>query len=152
MNSMTETEYDLAVSLLWDAKIGPEITTNTELSELLADDLKSKGIIVTRVGRKPRSRSKWILFDIEVFKIKGLEMMFLSEEEARAWHLAKNRSFKTLVKAPKDAFKDVQLEKAIETIWWTGAFNLAWRIGAINKCKEGVLKKRGSFYGAKMGL
>lgn len=149
---MTNEEYTLANSIIWDQALGHEVTCNQEVSEALASDLREAGVKVTRVGRKPRSRNKYIVFDIEVVRIKGLDMMFLSNEEAQAWHQAKNRSLKTLMKAPQSAFEPVETEAHTEMIWWSQAFNLAYRLGCINKSKDGILRPRGKFAGFKFGL
>ena len=149
---MTNEEYNLATSIIWDPAIGHEVTCNQEVSEALASDLRAAGVTVVRVGKKPRSRNKYIVFDIDVVRIKGLDMMFLSEEEAQAWHQAKNRSLKTLMKAPQSAFAPVETEKHTEMIWWSQAFNLAYRLDCINQSREGILRPRGKFAGSKFGL
>lgn len=149
---MTNEEYNLANSIIWDQGIGHEVTCSQEVSEALATDLRASGVTVTRVGRKPRSRNKYILFDIEVVRIKGLDMMFLSNEEAQSWHQAKNRSLKTLMKAPQSAFEPVETEAHTEMVWWSQAFNLAYRLGCIDKSREGILRPRGKFAGNKFGL
>lgn len=149
---MTQEEFKLANEILWDNELGPKITTDLEASNSLAEDLKAVGVKVVRVGRKPRSRNKYILFDVEVVRIVGLDMMFLNEEEAQAWHRAKNRSLRTLMKAPEEAFQPVKVEKHTEMIWWSQAFSLAYRLGAVNLSKEPVLRKRGAITGKKYGL
>ena len=149
---MTQEEFKMAKDIIWDGELGPQITCDTEISNLLAEDLKSAGIKVARVGRKPRSRQKFIVFDIEVVRIVGLDMMFLSEEEAQDWHKAKNRSLKTLMKAPDEAFQPVKVEIHTEMLWWSQAFNLAYRLEAVNLCKERILKKRGVVIGRRYGL
>jgi hypothetical protein len=149
---MTNEEYNLGSSIIWDQAVGHEVTCNQEISEALAVDLRSGGVSVTRVGRKARSRNKYIVFDIEVVRIKGLDMMFLSEEEAQAWHQTKNRSLKTLMKAPQSAFGPIETEKHTEMIWWSQAFNLAYRLNCISKSKEGILRPRGKLAGNKFGL
>lgn len=150
--AMTIEEFNLGNELLWDAKIGPSITTNQEISEKLANDLREAGISVTRVGRKPRSRQKFILFEIEAVRIVGLEMAFLTVEEAQDWHQAKNRSIKTMMKAPNEAFEPVKTEKSTEILYWVQAFKLAFRAGKIEHAKEDILRHRGTLYGKKYGL
>jgi hypothetical protein len=149
---MTPDEFKIGDQIIWDSTLGVTVTTDQELSEKLAEDLRSGGVKVTRVGRKPRSRNKYILFTIEVVRIKGLDMMFLSEEEAQAWHQAKNRSLRTLMKAPEEAFAPVETEKQEEMIWWSQAYKLAYRLGGISQAKDGILRKRGVLVGSKYGL
>ena len=148
---MTSQEYKEANNLLWSA-YGNKVTESPEISEILAEELRSAGVTVSRVGRKPRSRNKYILFDIEVFRIKGLDMMFLTDEEAQAWHSAKNRSLRTLMKAPEEAFGPVETEKSTEMIWWTQAFSLAHRLGKGDSALPHVLKLRGRVASDKFGL
>jgi hypothetical protein len=149
---MTHEEFNTGKTIIWDGQLGITVTTDQALSELLAEDLRSVGIEVTRVGRKPRSRNKFILFTIKVVRIKGLDMMFLSEKDAQDWHRSKNRSIRTLMKAPDEAFNGVETEEAEEMLWWSQAFNMAYRLGAINLSKDGILKSRGTLTGRKYGL
>jgi len=148
---MTPEEFKIGEQIIWDPTLGV-LTCDPEASEALAEDLRSVGINVTRVGRKPRSRNKFILFTIDTIRIKGLDMMFLTEEEAQAWHKAKNRSLRTLMKAPEEAFQPVVTEKAEEMLYWSQAFKLAYRLEAINLSKEHILRKRGALYGTKYGI
>ena len=148
---MTPEEFKIGEQIIWDAELGV-VTCDQEASEALAEDLRSVGINVTRVGRKPRSRNKFILFTIDTIRIKGLDMMFLTEEEAQAWHKAKNRSLRTLMKAPEEAFQPVVTEKAEEMLYWSQAYRLAYRLEAINLSKEHILRKRGTLYGNKYGI
>lgn len=152
MEHMSKEEFDLGYKLIWDAELGSKITCDPELSEKLALDLREAGINVTRVGRKPRSRNKFILFEIECVRIEGLDMMFLTEEEAQNWHKAKNRSLRTLMKAPDEAFNEIKTEKCTEMLWWSQAYKLTYRVGKITHAKEGILKRRGSMYGKSFGL
>lgn len=148
---MTPEEFKIGEQIIWDAELGV-VTCDQVASEALAEDLRSVGINVTRVGRKPRSRNKFILFTIDTIRIKGLDMMFLTEEEAQAWHKAKNRSLRTLMKAPEEAFQPVVTEKAEEMIYWSQAYRLAYRLEAINLSKEHILRKRGVLMGNKYGI
>jgi hypothetical protein len=150
--NMTPDEHALAVKLIWDDKVGPSITTDLELSELLAEDLRKVGVNIIRVGRKPRSRNKFIVFDIEIVCILGFDISFLTEKEAQDWHNAKNRSISTLSKAPDLAFEPVKTGKRVETLWWSQAFNICYRLGGVNLCKEKILIKRGKAAGMKYGL
>lgn len=149
---MTNDEYLIATSMIWDPVIGPDITTNLEISELLASDLRNIGINVVNVGRKPRSRNKFIVFDIEIAVINGFDMKFLTDKDAQAWHSAKNRSIATLTKAPDRAFEPLTTTKSVEMFWWSQAFNLCYRLGGIKLCERRILVKSGKFIGVKFGL
>ena len=69
---MTREDFKLAKDLLWDDNVSSNITTCPETSALLADELRSVGVEVVSLGRKHRSRNKFILFTIKVFRVKVL--------------------------------------------------------------------------------
>jgi len=143
----------MAIDILWHDIEGPKVSTDQELSEKLADCLRASGIQVTRVGRKPKSRSKWVLFTLEVWRVKGLEMSFLTPEEANAWQEAKSRSVSTLMKAPDEAFREPELEITEITLYWTQALKLAYRMGCnLESVLPQVLSHRGRVGAEKVGL
>jgi len=152
MTAMTPEEFRLGNEIIWDNTLGPKVTTDPEVSEKLANDLRESGITVVKVARKPRSRNKFLLFDIEVIRIKDLDMTFLTHKDAQAWHKAKNRSVRTMMKAPDEAFSPVQTEKEIYTIYWSQAYKLAFRTGKIIHAREDILRQRGVLHGNKFGL
>ena len=152
MVPMTNEEFKIGNDIIWNPSLGDKVTCNLEISEKLAKDLSESGIVVSRVGRKHRSRHKFIVFEIEVIRIVGLEMMFLSEEEAQDWHRSKNRSLKTLMKAPDEAFEPVKTEKGTEMLYWSQAYRLAFRNGSIKYAKEDILKQKGVMFGKKYGI
>lgn len=150
---ITEEQYQIAKDILWDDAINHLTTTSQEISEKLGEALKSVGVNVKRVGRKPRSRNKFILFEITVKRVSGMETKFLTLEEARNWHNAKNRNLNTLMKAPKEAFEDVKVEDSDEMIWWNQAFSLAYRLGAdLEQITERIMKTQASKAAIRFGV
>ena len=146
-------QFKEAKDILWNENLGHLITTNSEISEKLGEALQNAGVNVKRIGRKPRSRNKFLFFEIEVKKVVGGEQKFLTESEAKAWHNAKNRSLNTLMKAPNEAFEEVKTEPVTEMIWWNQAFSLAYRLGAdIDWVTERILKYRVVETSSKFGL
>ena len=150
---MTKSEFKLAKDMVWDKEFGEKITADPELSESLKQDLIAVGVSVIRVGRKPKSKSKFILFTISAYKVKGMELKFLSPEDAQNWQTAKNKGLNTLMKAPDEAFTPVETELVEETIYWSQAMALAYRLGSpMTHSKENILKKRGAFVGQSFGI
>lgn len=150
---MTKDEFKLAKDIIWDNKYGAEVTSDTALSELLAKDLAEVGVIVKRIGRKPKSRNKFILFTIDVYKVKNMDLKFLSAEDAQNWQSAKNKGLNTLMKAPDEAFLPIETEIVEESLWWSQAMSLAYRLGSpLENSKAGILRKRGALAGEKFGV
>ena len=106
--TMTKEDFATALDILWHPTEGPKITTDQSISDLLGKALEEQGVQVIRVGRKPRSKNKFITFNLAVKKIAGMENMFLTEEDAQNWHDSKNRGLSTLMKAPDEAFDKVK--------------------------------------------
>lgn len=150
---MTPEEFKLAKEIIFDNTLGPFVTSDENLSNDLAKDLAEVGVTVTKVGRKPKSRNKSINFTIDVKRVKGMELKFLSLEDAQAWQKAKNRGLNTLMKAPDEAFTPVEVEDVEEILWWNQAMSLAHRLGSsMTNSKEGILKRRGVLSAKKFGL
>jgi hypothetical protein len=138
---MSSEEFSAAKEIIWDNEVGHLVTTNEQLSHDLSEALSSVGVVVKKVGRKPRSKNPFILFTIEVQRVKGIDLTFLTEEDAKRWHSSKNRNLNTLMKAPDEAFRELEVETVEEMIWWNQAFCLAHRLGAgMGSISEKILK------------
>lgn len=151
---MKNEDFNRAKEILWDDEAGPRVTTDPGISEELKHAMELCGVKVLAVGKKPRSRNKFILFTIRVFKPVGdFDRKFLTEEDLRNWHLSKQRGLNTLMKAPDSAFGEVEIEETEEMIWWTQAFSLAHRIGApIDHIGERILKLKGIISAREYGI
>jgi hypothetical protein len=150
---MTKEDFKFAKDLLWDDNVSHNITTNSETSHLLAEELRKAGVEVVSFGKKHRSRNKFILFTIRAYRVKGLETKFVTREHAEAWHKSKSMTLGTLTKAPDEAFGEVQLEEVEEMLWWNQAFSLAYRLGApLEKVGEAVLRYKGAHIAPKFGI
>jgi len=150
---MTKEDFAIALDILWHPTEGPKITTDQSISDLLGKALEEQGVQVIRVGRKPRSKNKFITFNLAVKKIVGMENMFLTEEDAQNWHDSKNRGLSTLMKAPDEAFDKVKTEDIETLLWWNQAFKLCYRLGGnLDEVAGHILKHRGRVAGEKVGL
>jgi hypothetical protein len=150
---MTQQDFTTALDILWHETEGPKITTDQAISELLAKALQEQGVQVIRVGRKPRSKNKFITFNLAVKKVVGMENMFLTEEDAQNWHDSKNRGLSTLMKAPDEAFDKVKTEDHEALLWWNQAFKLCHRLGGnLDEVAAHIFKHRGRVAGEKVGL
>lgn len=149
---MTQEEHDLGKKLIFDTETGKRITEDASLAELLKGDLERGGVRVSKVGKRPRSKWKTIVFTIWVMKVPELDVFFLTSAEAQEWHMAKSRTLSSLTKAPNEAFKPLNLDLVEKEIYWHQAWTLAWRLGTLRDAKEGVLKKRGALSARNFGL
>jgi hypothetical protein len=150
---MNEQEFKVAKQLVWDTIIGKILSSNPELAEALGKDLSDIGVKVLRIGKKPKSRNESIVFTIGAYKVRNLDLKFLSEESAKNWHNAKNQGLNTLMKAPDEAFLPLVTEYVEEVIYLSQAISLAYRLGSLMpNSKEMILAKRGTFNGKTFGL